>query len=197
MTVKLMFFAGSARSGSINKRLAKAAMAQAEQFGADGTFVDLKDFEMPLYCGDIEAEQGVPEAAQRLADIIRAHQGVFIAAPEYNSTITPLLKNTMDWVSRLKTGGGDGVPPSTPWQGRAYAIGATAQGALGGVRGLQTLSQMMINGFQLHVSPKTVAVPRGGDILGEDGSIDNPQVEAMVSGAMKHLVELAGMHSGR
>jgi NAD(P)H-dependent FMN reductase len=191
MTVKLLFFAGSARKQSLNKRLAKAAMVMAEEHGAEGTFVDLKDYSMPVYCGDIEQEEGVPEAAQKLADIVRTQDGVFIASPEYNSTISPLLKNTLDWVSRLKVGGGDGVPPQTPWHGRYYSIGATSQGAMGGVRGLQTLSQTLINGFQLHVSPKTVAVPKGGDVLLPEGGVSNPQIEAMLSGAMQHFVRHA------
>lgn len=188
MSVKLLFFAGSARRQSLNKRLARAAMIKAEEFGASGTFVDLKDFPMPLYCGDIEEEEGVPETVKALAEIVKAHDGVFIAAPEYNSTITPLLKNTLDWVSRLKTGGGDGVPPQTPWQGRYFSIGATTMGAMGGLRGLQTLSQTLINGFQLHVSPKTVAVPRGHEALTADGEVTNPQIEAMLSGAMEYFV---------
>lgn len=188
MSVKLLFFAGSARKDSLNKRLAKAAMNKAIEFEAEGTFVDLKDFPMPIYCGDIEQQDGVPDTTKQLAEIVSAHDGVFIAAPEYNSTITPLLKNTLDWVSRLKTGGGDGVPPSTPWQGRYFSIGATSQGAMGGMRGLQTLSQTLINGFQVHVSPKTVAVPKGSDVLTEDGQVTNPLTEAMLSGAMQHFV---------
>ncbi len=188
MSVKLLFFAGSARKASLNKRLVKAASLKAEEFGAEITIVDLKDYPMPIYCGDIEESDGVPEAAQKLAEIVKQHDGIFIACPEYNSSITPLLKNTLDWVSRLKT---DATPPRTPWHDRVYAIGGTSMGMMGGLRGIQYMTQLLINGYQLQVIPQTVAVGRGHEIIEDDGSITNPQVEAMLIGSMKALVETA------
>lgn len=191
MSVKLLFFAGSARSASLNKMLAKAAAKSAEEFGAEVTFVDLADFEMPIYCGDIEKSSGIPEAAQRLAEIVKQHDGVFIACPEYNSSITPLLKNTLDWVSRMRT---DETPPRTPWQDRIYAIGGTSMGLMGGLRGIQNMTALLTNGYQVHVLPQTVAVPKGNEALGDEGEINNPQVEANLSGAMKALVNAARKH---
>ena len=189
MAVKLLFFAGSARKASLNKRLAKAAARVAGEHGAETTFLDLQDFEMPIYCGDIEQEHGVPEAAKRLADIVRQHQGVFIATPEYNSSLTPLLKNTLDWVSRLRS---DDTPPKTPWHGRVFAVGATSMGAMGGIRVIQTMVGLLTKGYQVQVLPKTMAVPRGNQVLGEAGEIEDPQVEAMILGGMKALIEAAG-----
>ncbi len=189
MGVKLLFFAGSARSASLNKRLAKAAARLAEEFGAETTFVDLKDFDMPLYCGDVEQVDGVPEAARRLADIVKAHDGIFIASPEYNSSITPLLKNTLDWVSRIKS---EDTPARTPWHGRVFAVGATSMGALGGIRVIQTMVALLTNGYQVQVLPNTVAVPRGNKVLGDAGEITDAPVEATLSGAMKALMKAAG-----
>lgn len=189
MAVKLLFFAGSSRQASLNKRLAKAASNMAAEFGAEVTFIDLKDYVMPLYCGDLEANEGVPEAAQRLADLVKSHDGVFIASPEYNSSLSPLLKNTLDWVSRLRS---DETPPRTPWhKAKVFAIGATSMGPMGGLRGIQLLSALLINGYQVNVIPQTVAVGKGHETLNEDGSISNPQSEAMLSGAMKAFVETA------
>lgn len=188
MSIKLLFFAGSARTASLNKRLAKAAAKKAEELGAEVTFVDLKDYAMPLYCGDLEEAEGIPAAAKQLGEIIQAHDGVFIATPEYNSSFTPLLKNTLDWVSRLRT---TSTPPRTPWHDRVYAIGSTSMGAMGGIRVIQSMAGLLTNGYQVQVIPNTIAVPRGHETLLEDGTIDNPNVEAMMSGAMKALYDLA------
>lgn len=192
MAVKLLFFAGSARNASLNKRLAKAASKQAEQFGADVTLIDLKDFDMPIYCGDLEKEKGIPEAAQKLAGLLDCHDGVFIATPEYNSSITPLLKNTLDWVSRIRN---DNTPPQTPWQGKVYVIGATSMGLMGGLRVIQNMVGLMTNGYKVQVLPETVAVSQGNKALNEDGSIENPKVEVMISGAMKALCGAAAFHT--
>ncbi len=186
---KLLFFAGSARAGSLNKRLAKAAAVTAKDLGAETTLVDLKDFQMPLYDGDCESENGVPDTVKRLADIVRAQDGVFIACPEYNSSITPLLKNTLDWLTRLRS---DDQPPKTPLHGRVFAIGATSMGPMGGLRGLQLMSALLVNDYQVEVSPMTVAVGGGNKVLGEDGSISDPSKEAMLMGAMKRLIDMAG-----
>ena len=100
MSVKLLFFAGSAREGSVNKKLAKLAHDLAAEKGADTTFLDLKDHPLPLFDEDLEASGGMPEHAARLKAILSAHDGFFIASPEYNSSIPPLVKNTIDWLSR-------------------------------------------------------------------------------------------------
>jgi len=192
MSVKLLFFAGSTREASLNKRLAKAAATQAKELGAEITFLDLKDFAMPLYCGDLEKEQGVPEAAKKLADILSVQDGVFIASPEYNSSFSPLLKNTLDWVSRIRS---DTTPPRTPWHNKIYAVGSTSMGAMGGIRVIQSMVGLLTNGYQVHVIPNTVAVPKGNDVLGADGTIESPQVEAMLLGAMKALHDTAKLHA--
>lgn len=189
MAVKLLFFAGSKREASLNKRLAKAASLKAAEFDAEVTFIDLNDFDMPIYCGDLEKEKGIPEAALRLAELVKSHDGVFIASPEYNSSISPLLKNTLDWVSRIRS---DETPPRTPWQeAKTFAIGASSMGLMGGLRGIQLLSALLINGYQVNVLPQTVAVGKGHEVLVEDGSLSSPQAEAMLSGAMKAFVETA------
>lgn len=188
----LLFMAGSQRTGSLNKRLAHAAMVIADDLGANTTFVDLKDFQLPLYDGDCEQEQGVPEAATKLAEIVRSQDGVFIACPEYNSSITPLLKNTLDWLSRLRT---EDTPPRTPLHGRVFAIGATSMGPMGGVRGLQNMSALLINGYQVQVLPQTIAVGAGHQVLSDEGTITDPQKEAMMMGVVKGLIETAGSSS--
>ena len=97
--MRLLFFAGSTREGSYNKKLAALARHIAEANGIEAVQVDLKDYPMPLYNGDLEAKDGPPEKARAFKALLGEYQGVFIASPEYNSSITPLLKNTLDWVT--------------------------------------------------------------------------------------------------
>ena len=188
MSVKLLFFAGSARATSLNKKLAKAAAREAEALGAVVTFIDLKDYPMPLYCGDLEEREGIPRAAHELADVLRDHDGVFIAAPEYNSSITPLLKNTLDWVSRLRQ---STSPAQTPWHDKIYAVGSTSMGAFGGIRVIQSMTALLTNGYQVQVIPNTIAVARGHEVIGEAGEINSEPVETLLREAMKVLVAAA------
>src|SRR5680860_1117944 len=100
--MRLLFFAGSARDGSLNKKLARLGRHIAEANGIEAVFVDLSDYHMPIYHGDLEANEGVPERARAFKALLEEYDGVFIATPEYNASIPALLKNTLDWVSRVK-----------------------------------------------------------------------------------------------
>ncbi len=100
-----MFFAGSARQKSFNKRLARLGAQIAEANSIPSTFVDLADYPMPIYDGDLEAKSGQPENAHKLKNLMRAHTGIFIASPEYNAAFSPLLKNTIDWISHMRDDG--------------------------------------------------------------------------------------------
>src|SRR5438094_934323 len=97
---KILAFAGSARRESFNKKLIRLAAEATRAEGATVTLIDLRDFPMPLFDQDLEAEQGLPPAVVQFQDLLLGHQGLLISAPEYNSSITPLLKNTIDWASR-------------------------------------------------------------------------------------------------
>ena len=97
---KLIFLAVSARKDSMNKKLAKLASEFAKEIGAVANFLDLKNFEMPIYDGDLESEKGLPENARKLKVEFANCHGFFIASPEYNSSFSPLLKNSLDWISR-------------------------------------------------------------------------------------------------
>src|SRR3978361_1282663 len=103
-TPRILCFAGSLRRDSLNKKLVQIAMSGAKAAGADVTFVDLKDLPLAVYDGDVEAEQGIPENAQKLKELMLANDAFLIAAPEYNSSITGALKNAIDWASRPAPG---------------------------------------------------------------------------------------------
>ena len=128
---RILAFAGSARTASINKKLAAAAAGYAREAGAEVTVADLRDFAMPLYDGDLEEAEGMPDGARQFKQLLVEHDGLLIASPEYNSSLSPLLKNVIDWASRSES---DEEPPLAAFRGKAAGIMATSPGKLGGLR---------------------------------------------------------------
>ena len=141
MNVRILVFAGSVKSNSLNARLASAAQSKLAQLGADVTRISLQDYPMPVVSEDLKAQKGIPEGAMQLGRAIAAQHGVFIASPEYNASIPPLLKNAVDWVSLISR---DGDRPLKPWKGRYVALGAASNGQLGGIRGLYHLRPVLM-----------------------------------------------------
>ncbi len=188
---KLLFFAGSARKTSINKKLARLAAKLAGEKGADVTFIDLKDFEMPLYDGDLEDENGLTENVRELKQLFIDHDGFFIASPEYNSSISPLLKNTLDWISRV---GDENEKPLVAYSGKVAALAATSPGRLGGLRGLVSL-RMMLGNLGVTVIPNQVAIGSGSQAFDDEGNLeDGPHanmLEAVIDGFIKTTGRLA------
>lgn len=192
-TVRLLFFAGSAREGSFNKRLARLAHDVAEANGIAATFADLGDYPMPLYDGELEAKSGPPDNARKLKALMEVHHGVFIAAPEYNASITPLLKNTLDWVSRVKA---EGEAPLAVYKSRVFALGAASPGAFGGLRGLIATRQVLELGVGALVLPDQILVARAGDAFGDDGHLkEKPQMELLKS-VVQRLAKAAHIMRG-
>ena len=126
---RLLFIAGSAREGSYNKKLARLGARVADANGLEATFADLGDYPMPLYDADLQAGEGIPENALKLEALMKVHTGIFIASPEYNASISPLLKNSLDWVSRIRR---DGEEPLAVFKTRVFALGAASPGGMGG-----------------------------------------------------------------
>jgi NAD(P)H-dependent FMN reductase len=139
MAVKLLAFAGSVRQESFNRQALDYAITGARDTGVEVTLLDLKEFSLPLFDQDWESANGIPENAARLKHLFIQHQGLLIACPEYNSSITPLLKNTLDWVSRAWQGQSGLVP----YQSKVAALVSASAGALGGVRGLRHVREIL------------------------------------------------------
>ena len=190
--VKLLFFAGSARKDSMNKKLAKLAAAMASQAGAEVTLIDLADYEMPLYDGDLEATLGVPENALKLRQLFIEHAGFFIASPEYNSSLPPLLKNSLDWISRPH---GENEPSLIAYRGKVAALGAVSPGGLGGIRGLVPL-RMMLGNIGVTVVPSQVAIGFGGEAFDAKGELKDPSRAGILKATVESLVTLAKQVSG-
>jgi chromate reductase len=180
--MRLLFFAGSTREGSYNKRLARLAQHIAQANGGEGVFVDLRDYAMPLYSGDLEAEQGPPVAAREFKALLGEYQGIFVASPEYNSSITPLLKNTLDWVTRVRGKGESGLEV---YKSRVFAISSASPGYYGAMRSLLHLRQILEVGIGATVIPQQMALPRAGDAFADDGSLKDKAQQ----GLLKDVVE--------
>lgn len=166
---EFLFFAGSARRASLNKRLARQASALAGELGIDARFIDLADYPMPIYNGDDEAEHSLPKHARTLKRLFAEADGFFVSSPEYNGSISPLLKNTLDWMSRR---GGDGPGAPSPYRGKVAGIVAASAGRLGGLRGLVPLRQLL-NNLGVTVVPRQLAVDGAPDKLPLDGPLED------------------------
>jgi len=186
--MQLLFFAGSTREGSNNKKLARLAQRIATANGIGGVFVDLKDYPMPLYNGDLEAEHGPPQKAQEFKALLGEYQGAFIASPEYNSSITPLLKNTLDWMTRVRAPGETGLET---FKSRVFAISGASPGYYGTMRSLLNLRQILTLGLGALVIPQQLALPRANDAFEEDGSLKDQAQLKMLTGVVEALASTA------
>ncbi len=182
--IRLLFFAGSTRSASFNKKLARLGQHIAAANGIEAVFVDLLDYPMPLYNGDLEAEEGPPLKAREFKALLCEYHGVFIASPEYNSSIAPLLKNTLDWVTRVRGPGETGVEV---YKSRVFAISGASPGYYGAMRSLLTLRQILEVGIGATVIPQQLALPRASEAFEEDGSLKNHEHQTMLKDVVEKL----------
>ena len=157
---------GSLRSASYNVRLAALATKELTLAEADVTRISLADYPLPLYDADLVAKSGPPANALKLKQLLAAHRGVFIASPEYNASITPLLKNTIDWISVVRE---PGEVQLAVFQNRAFAIGGASPGRSGALNSLLTLRQVLAIGCRALVVPEQVAIPNAEQAFNEHG----------------------------
>ena len=182
---KILAISGSVREGSLNTSLLRVAADAVRAAGAEVTLLNLRDYPMPIYDGDLEAREGIPANARKLKAIFREHQGLLIASPEYNASVSALLKNTLDWVSRAD-GGENGL---VPYQGKVAALFAASQGNLGGLRGLTHLRAVLQNVGVL-VLTEQYALPRAHEAFTPEGRLSDPRAQASVAGIAERLVDL-------
>jgi NAD(P)H-dependent FMN reductase len=190
---RLLFVSGSAREGSHNKKLARLGATIADVNGIAATFADLGDYPMPLYDADLQAKDGIPENARKLEALLKVHTGVFAACPEYNASITPLLKNTIDWVSRIRR---EGEEPLAVFRTRVFALGSASPGGMGGLRSLTTVRQVLELGLGALVLPDQFAVPRAKDAFGEDGHLKNKEQQELFKALIQRLARAAHVLHG-
>ena len=188
---KILVFAGSARSASFNKKLAAVAADMARAAGAEVTHLDLADHRLQMYDGDVEAGSGVPEDARALRKIFLAHDAVIIASPEYNSSVSAMLKNTLDWISRPD--GDDAMVAA--YKGKVAGIMSASPGALGGLRGLVHLRSILGN-IGVTLVPQQIAISGAAKAFNEDGSLADAGQAGAVKGIVEAVVRTAGALKG-
>ena len=176
MAVKILAFAGSLRKDSYNKKLVKVAAEGARGAGAEVTLIDLKDFPLPVYDGDDEAEKGLPDNARKLKKLFLEHHGLLIASPEYNSSISGVLKNVLDWVSRSET---KDEPVLACYSNKVAALLSASPGALGGLRALVPLRAMLGN-IGVLVMPGQIAVSRAHEAFDATGALKDAKQDSAV-----------------
>jgi chromate reductase len=182
--VKVLVFAGSARKESFNKKLAIVAADIVRQAGADISYVDLGDLDIPLYNGDLESASGIPEGAKRLRELFRQHDALIIASPEYNHSFSPLLKNAIDWVSRQS---GDENYHTFFGQKIALLLSASP-GNSGGARGLPHLQQVLSH-LSVDVLEESFSLPRHQEAFSEQGTLLDGEKSRQLEQLVATLIE--------
>lgn len=181
---KILAFAGSMRKDSLNKKMLRIAVEGAREAGAEVTLIDLKEFPVPLYDGDIEAESGLPENAIKLQELMLAHDGFLISSPEYNSGISGTLKTYIDWTSR---GRGE-LKAGACYGGKAVVVMSASPGNLGGIRALPNV-RSILGTMGVHVLPNEFALGKAHEAFNDDGSAKSEFVQNTLIGLGKALTE--------
>ncbi len=181
-TPSIVAFSGSTRAASHNSRVLKIAAEAARAEGARVTEVDWRALPLPLFDEDEEARGGMPKNARAFKELLMSHDGFLIAAPEYNSSITPLLKNAIDWASRRE----GNEKPLEAFAGKVAALMSASPGALGGLRGLVHVRAILGN-IQVLVLPAQIAVAKAHEAFDADGRLKDAQQQAGIEGLGKNL----------
>jgi len=180
---KILAFAGATRTQSWNKKLIRVGAGLARAAGCEVTLIDLRDYPMPVYDGDLEAEDGLPPKARELKALMLANEAFLLSCPEYNSSITAVLKNTIDWVSRPR--------PNEPsaFKGKIAGLLAASPGNLGGVRGLFTVRQVLAT-LGVLVVPAQFALSQAAAAFADDGALKDERHRDAVNAVVTELVRV-------
>jgi NAD(P)H-dependent FMN reductase len=188
---KILVLPGSTRVGSYNVKLAALAMKELTLIDADVTRISLADYDLPIYDADLDARAGQPANALRLKHMIMAHHGVFIASPEYSASVSPLLKNAIDWVSRVRE---RGDPTYAAFKDRVFAIASASPERAGGLRSLMALRQILELGCGALVIPEQVAIPYAERAFDAMDNIVDTGTANLLRVELARLVEMARLY---
>lgn len=182
MPTSILAFCGSSRKGSVNAKLLEVVADAARSAGAKVTVADLGAYDMPIFNEDLESEHGLPDSVKTFKDQLKAHDGILIASPEYNSSFSPLLKNAIDWASRPR----EGEAPLECFRGKVAGLVAASPGYFGGYRGLQQVRYLLGN-IGVVVLPDMFSLPNAFDAFNDDGSLKDEKQAGMAAGIGKTL----------
>jgi len=181
---RILVFAGSIRTGAFSAQLAGAALKELVRLDVEASLISLVDYPMPLFDADHETKIGVPAVARKLYDMMLAHRGIYIATPEYNASLPPLLKNTIDWVSRIRD-------TKSPFKHAVFALGSTSNRRDGGYRALMALRQVLELGLGALVIPEQVSVHEAAHAFDDAGDLKEDALAKLLRNSVQRLVTLA------
>lgn len=182
---RILGFAGSLRRDSWNKKLVRQALEGALQADAETDYLDLKDYPLPVYDGDDEAENGLPANAVKLKEIFKAADGMLISCPEYNSGYSGALKNAIDWVSRPM----EGEKPLEHFRDKPVAVMAASPGAKGGMRMLPTL-RLLLSNIGMIVLPQNYGLAQANKAFDDEGRLVDPKVDKVIKGLGENVTKM-------
>jgi chromate reductase, NAD(P)H dehydrogenase (quinone) len=185
--LKILVIPGSLRTGSHNVKLAAAAAYEFAQAGVDVTRISLGDFPLPIYDGDLQAKSGVPKNAVNLKRMIGAHHGVLLVSPEYNSSVPPLLKNTIDWLSRVQDAH---EVRGQVFRDRPFAIAGASEGRLGGTRALAAL-RLILSACHATVVPNQLALSFANHAYDDMDRLKNPADIEALKALVRQLIDFS------
>jgi len=185
--LKILVIPGSLRTGSLNAKLAAAVAYQFAQAGAEVTRISLGDFPLPIYDGDLQTKSGVPKHAINLKRMIGAHHGVLIVTPEYNSSVPPLVKNTIDWVTRVQDAQ---ETRGQVFRERAFALAAASESRLGGTRALAAL-RLVLSACHATVIPNQLALSFASDAYDDMDRLKHPADIEALNAMVRQLIDVS------
>lgn len=185
--LKILVIPGSLRTGSLNARLAAAAAYGFAQAGAEVTRISLADFPLPIYDGDLQSKSGVPKNAINLKRMIGTHHGVLIVTPEYNGSVPPLVKNAIDWVTRVQDAH---ETRGQVFRERAFAIAAASESRLGGTRSLAAL-RLILSACHATVIPNQLALSFASQAYDDTDRLKHPADIEALSALVRQLIDVS------
>ncbi|HEY3680470.1 MAG TPA: NAD(P)H-dependent oxidoreductase [Bradyrhizobium sp.] len=185
--LKILVIPGSLRTGSLNAKLAATLAAELAQAGAEITRISLADFSLPIYDGDLQAKSGVPKSAINLKRMMASHHGVLVVTPEYNASVPSLVKNTIDWISRVQD---PHEARGQVFRDRAFAIASASGNRLGGMRALMAL-RLILSACQAHVIPNQLALSFAGEAYDDMDRLKHPADIEAQKALVRQLIEVS------
>ena len=191
MATRILAFAGSTRQDSFNKKLIRIGAEHARAAGAEVTLIDLRDYPMPLYDGDLENSEGIPPNGLKLKELFRGHQGFFFSCPEYNGSVTGVMKNTIDWMSRPASG----EKPNECFDGKVAALLSASPGVFGASRSMVVVSNILTK-LQVVVIGESLSLGKANEAFETDGRLKDAKVDGIVKKIASRLIAVTGKLHG-
>ena len=191
---KILVIPGSLRAASYSGRLAALAAKELTLADADVTRISFLDYPLPIYDADLAEDSAPPQNALRLKQLMSAHQGVFIASPEYNASIPPIVKNAIDWISVVREGG---EPALAAYQNRAFALGGASPGRSGALQALLALRQVLAVGCRALVLAEQVSVPNAAQAFDDMDELTDARAAGELKIVVRKLIDTAKLLAGR